>query len=111
MKITQKKLKQIIKEEISVMEADYGALSNGRQPTRLARSELSKQTYLFAISVPEILDTLRDVVEFLEPIDNEETKMEDYEGSELRSLEGRLEQALMDFKNMVQIHEKTISKP
>ncbi len=97
MKLTKAKLKQIIKEEMSVMEADGGQ--------RLARAELSKQSYLFTMSASEVLDVLRDVVEFLEPIGNEETGMEDYEGSQLRSLEGRLEQAIMDFKNMVRIHE------
>ena len=90
------------------MEADDGTSIGGSDWAWFEQH--SKQAYLFELPVPEILDTLRDVVEFLEPIDNEETKMEDYEGSELRSLEGRLEQALMDFKNMVQIHEKTMSK-
>ena len=97
MKITKGYLKQLIKEEMSVMEADGGQ--------RLAHAELSKQSYLFTMSASEVLDVLKDVVEFLEPIGNEETGMEDYEGSQLRSLERRLEQAIMDFKNMVRIKD------
>ena len=98
MKITKAKLKQINKEDMSDMKTDGGK----RTSPGLASSAKS---YLFTMSASEVLNVLRDVVEFLEPIANEETGMEDYEGSQLRSLECRLEQAIMDFKNMVRIHE------